>query len=72
MVHLWAGCEERLPLPSSFVGTLGENPLTCTMVEEGSGGQRLYPIMVLHDDQGKSYLTNGWMRFIDDYDLKSG
>jgi hypothetical protein len=42
------------------------------MVEEGSGGQRLYPVLVLHDDQGKSYLTDGWTRFIDDYDLKLG
>jgi hypothetical protein len=48
---------------------MGGNPLT---VEEGSGGQRLYPVLVLHDDQGKSYLTDGWTRFIDDYDLKLG
>jgi hypothetical protein len=27
MVHLLAGCEERLPLPASFVDTMGKNPL---------------------------------------------
>jgi hypothetical protein len=70
VVHLRAGCEVRLPLPPSFVGTLGRNPLTSVMVEEGSGGQPLYLVEVLYDEQGKSYLTNGWTRFIDDYDLK--
>jgi hypothetical protein len=29
------------------------------MVEEGSGGQPLYLIEILHDEQGKSYLTDG-------------
>jgi hypothetical protein len=38
MVHLLAGCEERLPLPASFVGTMGKNPPTSIMVEDGSGG----------------------------------
>jgi hypothetical protein len=34
------------------------------MVEEGSDGQPLYLVEVLHDEQGKSYLT--------DYGLKWG
>jgi hypothetical protein len=72
MVHLWAGCEERLPLPASFVGTMGRNPPMSFMVEEGSGGQPLYLVEVLHDEEGKSYLTDGWTRFLDDYDLKCG
>jgi hypothetical protein len=72
VVHLLAGCEERLPLPASFVGTMGKNPPTSIMVEEGSGGQPLYLVEVLHDEQGKSYLTDGWTRFLDDYDLKWG
>jgi hypothetical protein len=72
VVHLRSGCEERLPLPASFVGTMGRNPLTSIMVEEGSGGQPLYLVEVLHDEQGKRYLTDGWTRFIDDYDLKCG
>jgi hypothetical protein len=72
MVHLRAGCEERLPLPASFVGTMGRNPPTSFMVEEGSGGQSLYLVEVLHDEEGKSYLTDGWTRFLDDYDLKCG
>jgi hypothetical protein len=72
VVHLWAGCEEGLPLPASFVGTMGRNTPTSIMVEEGSGGQPLYLIEILHDDQGKSNLTDGWTRFIDDYDLKCG
>jgi hypothetical protein len=42
------------------------------MVEEGSGGQPQYLVEILHDEQGKSYLADGWMRFIDDYDLKCG
>jgi hypothetical protein len=42
------------------------------MVEEGSGGQPLYLVEILHDEQGKSYLVDGWTRFIDDYDLKCG
>jgi hypothetical protein len=41
-------------------------------VEEGSGGQPMYPIEILHDDQWKSYLTDGWTRFINDGDLKCG
>jgi hypothetical protein len=72
VVHLRAGCEVRLPLPPSFIDTMGRNPLTSVMVEEGSGGQPLYLIEILHDEQGKSYLTDGWTRFIDDYDLKCG
>jgi hypothetical protein len=70
MVHLQAGCQERLPLPASFVGTMGKDPPTSIMVEEGSGGQPLYLVELLHDEQGKSYLTEGWMKFIDDYNLK--
>jgi hypothetical protein len=41
----------------------------------GGGGQRgqpLYLIEILHDEQGKSSLADGWTRFIDDYDLKCG
>jgi hypothetical protein len=38
VVHLRAGCEARLPLPASFVSTMGRNPLMSIMVEEGSGG----------------------------------
>jgi hypothetical protein len=72
MVHLRARCQERLPLPASFVGTMGRSPSTSIMVEEGSGGQPLYLVEILHDEQGKSYLTDGWMKFIDDYDLKCG
>jgi hypothetical protein len=72
VVHLRARCEARLPLPTSFVGTMGRNPPTSIMVEEGSGGQPLYLVEILHDEQGKSYLADGWTRFIDDYDLKCG
>jgi hypothetical protein len=72
VVHLRAGCEERLPLPASFVGTMGRNPPTSIMVEEGSGGQPLYLVEILHDEEGKSYLADIWTRFIDDYDLKCG
>jgi hypothetical protein len=72
VVHLLAGYEERLPLPASFVGMMGKNPPTSIMVEEGSGGQPLYLVEVLHDEQGKSYLTKGWTKFLDDYDLKWG
>jgi hypothetical protein len=42
------------------------------MVEEGSGGQPLYLVEILHEEQGKIYLADGWTRFIDDYDLKCG
>jgi hypothetical protein len=59
VVHLLAGCEERLPLPASFIGTMGKNPPTNFMVEDGSGGQPLYLVEVLHDEEGKSYLTEG-------------
>jgi hypothetical protein len=72
VVHLLARCEERLPLPASFVGTMGKNPPTSIMVEDGSGGQPLYLIEVLHDEEGKSYLTEGWAKFFADYDLKWG
>jgi hypothetical protein len=29
------------------------------MVEEGSGGQPLYPVEVYHEAMGKSYLRDG-------------
>jgi hypothetical protein len=51
---------------------MGRNPPTSIMVEEGSGGQPLYLVEILHDEQGKSCLADGWMRFINDYDLKCG
>jgi hypothetical protein len=70
MVHLLAGCEERLPLPASFVSTMGKNPPTSFMVEYGSGGQPLYLVEVLHDEEGKSYLTEGWAKFFAGYGLK--
>jgi hypothetical protein len=57
VVPLLAGCKERLPLPASFIGTMGKNPPTSLMVEDGSGGQPLYHIEVRHDEEGKSYLT---------------
>jgi hypothetical protein len=46
VVHLRAECEERLPLPASFVGTMGRNPPTSIMVEEGSSGQPLYLVEI--------------------------
>jgi hypothetical protein len=60
MVPLLAGCKEHLPLPASFIGTMGKNPPMSLMVEDGSGGQPLYHVEVLHDEEGKSYLTEGW------------
>jgi hypothetical protein len=29
------------------------------MIEDGSGRQPLYDVEVLHDEEGKSYLTRG-------------
>jgi hypothetical protein len=72
VVPLLAGCKERLPLPASFVGTMGKNPPTNIMVEDGSGGQPLYQVEVLHDEEGKSYLTKGWAQFFTDYNLERG
>jgi hypothetical protein len=51
---------------------MGRNPPMSIMVEEGSDGQPLYLVEIIHDEQWKSYLANGWTRFIDDYDLKYG
>jgi hypothetical protein len=59
VVPLLAGCKERLPLPAGFISTMGKNPPTSFMVEDGSGGQPLYHVEVLHDEEGKSYLTKG-------------
>jgi hypothetical protein len=72
VVPLLAGCEEHLPLPASFVGTMGKIPPTNIMVEDGSGGQPLYQVEVLHDEEGKSYLTEGWVHFFTDYNLERG
>jgi hypothetical protein len=72
MVPLLARSEERLPLPASFVGTMGKNPPTSFMIEDGSGGQLLYDVEILHDEEGKSYLTRGWERFFADYGLERG
>jgi hypothetical protein len=38
LVPLLAGSNERLLLPASFVGTMGKNPPTSFMIEDGSGG----------------------------------
>jgi hypothetical protein len=72
VVPLLAGCKERLLLPASFVGTMGKNPPMSIMVEDGSGGQPLYQVEVLHDEEGKSYLTEGWAQFFTDYCLERG
>jgi hypothetical protein len=72
VVPLLAGCKERLPLPASFIGTMGKNPPMSLMVEDGSGGQPLYHVEVLHDEEGKSYLTEGWAQFFTDYSLERG
>jgi hypothetical protein len=72
VVPLLAGCEERLPLPVSFIGMMGKIPPTNIMVEDGSGGQPLYQVEVLHDEEGKSYLTEGWAQFFTDYNLERG
>jgi hypothetical protein len=72
MVPLLAGSKEHLALPASFISTMGKNPPTSFMIEDGSGGQPLYDIEVLHDEEGKSYLTRGWERFFTDYGLERG
>jgi hypothetical protein len=59
MVPLLARSKERLTLPVSFIGTMGKNPPTSFMIEDGSGGQPLYDVEVLHDEEGKSYLIGG-------------
>jgi hypothetical protein len=72
MVPLLARCKEHLPLPASFVGTMGKNPPTNIMVEDGSGGHPLYHVEVLHNKEGKSYLNEGWAQFFTDYGLERG
>jgi hypothetical protein len=72
MVPLLAGSKECLPLPASFIGTMGKNPPMSFMIEDGSGRQPLYDVEVLHDEEGKSYLTRGWERFFTDYGLERG
>jgi hypothetical protein len=72
VVPLLAGSRERLPLPASFIGTMGKSPPTSFLIEDGSGGQPLYNVEVLHDEEGKSYLTGGWERFFADYGLERG
>jgi hypothetical protein len=72
LAPLRGGCKVHMPLPFRFVDTMGGNPLMPAIVEEGSGGQPLYPVEVYHDDMGKSYLRDGWPKFIEDYDLKMG
>jgi hypothetical protein len=59
IVPLLAGSKEHLPLPASFIGTMGKDPPMSFMIEDGSGGQPLYNVEVLHDEEGKSYLTRG-------------
>jgi hypothetical protein len=38
VVPLLARSRERLSLPASFIGTMGKNPPTSFMIEDGSGG----------------------------------
>jgi hypothetical protein len=42
------------------------------MIEDGSGRQPLYDVEVLHDEEGKSYLSGGWEQFFTDYGLERG
>jgi hypothetical protein len=49
---------------------MGGNALTHAIVEECSSGQLLYPVEIFHDGEGKSYLRDGWPKFVEDYDLK--
>jgi hypothetical protein len=72
LAPLRAGCEVRLPLPFRFVDTMGGNVVTHAIVEECSGGQPLYPVEIFYDGEGKSYLRDGWPKFVEDYDLKLG
>jgi hypothetical protein len=67
-----ARCEVRLPLRFRFVDTMGGSVLMHTIVEECSSGQPLHPIEIYHDGEGKSYLRDGWPKFVADYDLKMG
>jgi hypothetical protein len=61
MVPRLAGSKERLPLPASFIGMMGKNPPMSFMIEDGSGGQPLYDIEVLHDEFFTDYgLERGW------------
>jgi hypothetical protein len=67
-----AGCKVRLLLPFCFVDMMGGSVLTHAIMEECSGGQPLYPVEIYHDGERKSYLCDGWPKFIADYDLKMG
>jgi hypothetical protein len=66
LTPLQAGCKVRLPLPFRFVDTMGGSMLTHAITEECGGGQPLYPIEIYHDCEGKSYLRDGWPKFITD------
>jgi hypothetical protein len=39
-------------------------------VEECSSSQPSYPIEIFHDSEEKSYLHDGWPKFVEDYGLK--
>jgi hypothetical protein len=62
----------RLPLPFRFVDTMGGNVLTHAIMEECSSSQPSYPVEIFHHGKGKSYLHDGWPKFVEDYDLKLG
>jgi hypothetical protein len=51
---------------------MGGNMLMHAIMEECSGDQPLCPIEIFHDGEGKSYLHDGWPKFVEDYDLKLG
>jgi hypothetical protein len=72
LVPFRAGSEERLPLPVKFVDTMGGDVLTHAVMEECSDGQPSYPVEILHDGEGKSYLRGSWPQFFEDYGLKEG
>jgi hypothetical protein len=59
LAPLLAGSNERLPLPAIFIGTMGKNPPTSFMIEDGSGGQPLYDVEVLHDGRGRATSPGG-------------
>jgi hypothetical protein len=46
--------------------------LTHAIMEECSNSQSLYPIEVYHNGEEKSYLRDGWLKFVADYNMKMG
>jgi hypothetical protein len=61
-----------LRLPAKFVEAMEGQELAHAVVQECSGGQATYEVLVYYDGEVKFYFRDGWPRFFADYYVEEG